>query len=97
MTSTTSQPTVVVIQDSGSETDNLTAIIGGSIAGAVAIAITIFICKRAFMKKGEYYGQTQGQINHYETPVGTNVPPTSTQQVDMYNSLNKSGSNVSRL
>lgn len=94
---TTPEPTVVVIQDSGSETDNLLAIFGGSVAGVAAVVITIVICKRAFAKKGDMHGQSHGQINHYETTVGSNVPPAATQQIDTYSSLNKSGSNVSRL
>ncbi|XP_052062653.1 cell adhesion molecule 2-like [Mytilus californianus] len=87
--SPTGQPSsTVVVGGQDSVQDNLPAIIGGSVAAIVAVTITIFICKYTLKKNGKYDGQSQGQINHYETNFSSgNTPPASTHHIDLYSSL----------
>ncbi|CAG2232533.1 unnamed protein product [Mytilus edulis] len=87
--SPTGQPSsTVVVGGQDSVDDNLPAIIGGSVAAFVAVIITIFICKYTLKKNGKYDGQSQGQINHFETNLSSgNTPPTSTHHIDLYSSL----------
>ncbi|XP_071175400.1 cell adhesion molecule 3-like isoform X2 [Mytilus edulis] len=83
-----SSSTVVVVGGQDSVDDNIPAIIGGSVAAFVAVIITIFICKYTLKKNGKYDGQSQGQINHFETNLSSgNTPPTSTHHIDLYSSL----------